>query len=255
VKIKVENEELGKRWNASDVHWGDLSVTSVTYMFKKIKFGSRDSLGFGALDLPPQTLDTTGMWILPHPETYALVKNAGRVPREGLLGISNVIREVIPLFAMCDTMDIGASVDSSAANAPGIFVHDRFPGGLGFALKAYEIVEDILNACLDLMNRCACEAGCPSCVGSPLPPYSSLDPDVNMRGLIPDKEASRSILHHLLRLEPFEPTLRPAAGSAELAKEAAEMRRMLDANKLPVTLEKKLRERVDKLRTRRPNPR
>lgn len=252
VKIKVEKEELKKQWNASDVYWGDMSVTSVTYMFKKIKFGSRDSLGFGALDLPPQTLDTTGMWILPHPETYALIKKAGRVPREGLLGISNVIKEVIPLFAMCDTMDIGASVDSSAAQAPGIFVHDRFPGGLGFALKAYEILDEIMAACLELIDHCQCEDGCPSCVGSPLPPYSHLDPDVNMRGLIPDKESSKSILHHLLQRDVYAPPVRTEAGSAQLLKAEAEMRELLDSTQLPVTLEKKLRERVDKLRHRRP---
>jgi DEAD/DEAH box helicase domain-containing protein len=221
-------------------------------MFKKIKFGSRDSLGFGALDLPPQTLDTTGMWILPHPEAYALAKAAGRVPREGLLGISNVIREVIPLFAMCDTMDVGTSVDSSAANAPGIFVHDRFPGGLGFALKAYELIDEILGACLELLDNCACQGGCPSCVGSPLPPYSHLDPDVNARGLIPDKEAAKSILHHLLGREAYRPSVRATATSAETAADWEALRTLVDASQLPPTLEKKLRQRVDKLRKRGP---
>jgi DEAD/DEAH box helicase domain-containing protein len=252
TKIKIENEELHKSVPAAEVHWGDLSVTSVTYMFKKIKFGSRDSLGFGALDLPAQTLDTTGMWLLPHPSAYALAKSSGRVPREGLLGISNVIREVIPIYAMCDTMDVGASVDSSAANAPGIFVHDRFPGGLGFALKAYELIDEILAACLELLDACACANGCPSCVGSPLPPHSHLDPDVNARGLIPDKEAAKSILHHLLGRDPFQPSVRTAAGSAEIARDEAELRKLVDATQLPGTLEKKLRQRVDKLRKRGP---
>jgi DEAD/DEAH box helicase domain-containing protein len=221
-------------------------------MFKKIKFGSRDSLGFGALDLPAQTLDTTGMWLLPHPEAYALAKQAGRVPREGLLGISNVIREVIPLYAMCDTMDVGASVDSSAANAPGIFVHDRFPGGLGFALKAYELLDEILVACLELLDHCACGGGCPSCVGSPLPPYSHLDPDVNARGLIPDKEAAKSILHHMLGREAYQPSVRSMAGSAEFAREGEDLRKLVDSVQLPNTLEKKLRQRVDKLRRKGP---
>ena len=252
TKIKIENEELKKSAFASEIHWGDLSVTSVTFMFKKIKFGSRDSLGFGALDLPPQTLDTTGMWILPHPEAYALAKSAGRVPREGLLGISNVIREVIPLYAMCDTMDVGASVDSSAANAPGIFVHDRFPGGLGFALKAYELIDEILAACLELLDHCACNGGCPSCVGSPLPPYSHLDPDVNARGLIPDKEAAKSILHHMLGMEPYQPSVRTSAGSADVVRDGEALRKLVDSTQLPVTLEKKLRQRVDKLRRKGP---
>jgi len=259
TKIKVESEELHKsiipaqRKDATaEAYWGDLSVTSVTYMFKKIKFGSRDSLGFGALDLPTQTLETTGMWLLPHASAYALAKASGRVPREGLLGISNVIREVIPLYAMCDTMDIGASVDSSAANAPGIFIHDRFPGGLGFALKAYELIDEILLACLELLDTCACADGCPSCVGSPLPPHSHLDPDVNARGLIPDREAARSILHHLLGLDPYQPSVRTAAGHAQIAEDADALRKMVDQNQLTPTLEKKLRQRVDKLRRRGP---
>jgi len=251
VKIRIEHEELHKSIARAEAFWGDLSVTSVTYMFKKIKFGTRDSLGFGVIDLPPQTLDTTGMWILPHAEAYALVREAGRVSREGLLGIANVIREVIALFAMCDTMDVGASVDSSAASVPGVFVHDRFPGGMGFALKAYEMIDDVLAGCRDLIDRCPCAAGCPSCVGSPLPPHTHLDPDANTRGLIPDKEAAKSILHHLLGLDPYKPSPRPTAGSAEMVKAEAEIRRRVDEARLPGTLEKKLRERVDRLHRRR----
>jgi DEAD/DEAH box helicase domain-containing protein len=252
VKIKIEEEELAKTWRKSGCYFGDLSVTSVTYMFKKIKFGSRDSLGFGALDLPPQTLLTSGMWLIPHQEAYRYVRQSGRVPREGLLGISNVIKEVIPLFAMCDTMDVGAAVESSAANAPAVFVYDRFPGGLGFALKGYDMVEEILAACLDLIDRCPCERGCPSRVGSPIPPFSQLDADVNARGMIPDKQAAKSILHVLLERETFVPTQSDREGE----EAAAEIDiRLLNAKKLPLPLERRLRERVGKLRRPRGAPR
>lgn len=245
VKIKIEEEELRKPWRKSECCFGDLSVTSVNYMFKKIKFGSRDSLGFGALDLPPQTLLTTGMWLVPLEGVYQYVRKAGRVPREGLLGISNVIKEVIPIFAMCDTMDVGAAVDSSAANAPAIFVYDRFPGGLGFSLKAYDMIEEIMGACLDLIDRCPCENGCPSCVGSPIPPFSQLDPDVTARGLIPDKEAAKSILHALLEMEPYVPSASEREG--EEAAAAIDMA-LANAKKLPVTLEKRIRERMGKFK-------
>ena len=254
VKIKIESEELQKEWRDSQVHWGDLSVTSVTFMFKKIKFGSRDSLGFGALDLPPQSLHTSGMWLLPSQDTFVHVKQAGRVPREGLLGISNVIKEVIPIFAMCDTMDVGAAVDSSAANSPGVFVYDRFPGGLGFALKAFDLLEEILEASLELIDQCVCRSGCPSCVGSPLPPFSQLDPDVSMRGLIPDKAASKSILHALLQKEPYLPSRREMTGvNGALAEPPVQLP---ETKPLPLPLEKKLRERVSQLkRVRRPHHR
>jgi DEAD/DEAH box helicase domain-containing protein len=245
VKIKIEEKELEKKWLESQVYWGDLSVTSVTFMFKKIKFGSRDSLGFGALDLPATTLLTTGMWLLPHEEAYVYVRKSGRIPREGLLGISNVIKEVIPIFAMCDTMDIGATVDSSAANAPGVYVYDRYPGGLGFALKSYELLQEIMEASLDLIDQCPCDGGCPSCVGSPLPPFSQLDPDVNVRGLIPDKEAAKSILHALLNKDPFLPSKREANGSAPFVEEEQPLP---ESKPLPGPLEKKLRERVGKLK-------
>ncbi len=249
VKIKIEEEELQRKWRMSEVYWGDLSVTSVTFMFKKIKFGSRDSLGFGSLDLPSQMLLTTGMWLLPSEEAYTYVRKSGRIPREGLLGIANVIKEVIPIFAMCDTMDVGAAVDSSAANAPGIFVYDRYPGGLGFAHKAFELLEEIMEASLELIDQCACEIGCPSCVGSPLPPFSQLDPDVNARGLIPDKEAAKSVLHALLEKEPYIPSMKE---SAELTGSTEDPFPPLpEAKQLPVPLEKKLRERVGKLKRMR----
>jgi DEAD/DEAH box helicase domain-containing protein len=245
VKIKIEEEELKKPWRQSECYFGDLSVTSVTYMFKKIKFGSRDSLGFGTLDLPAQTLLTTGMWIVPFEDVYKHVRKAGRVAREGLLGISNVAKEVIPIFSMCDTMDIGSAVDSSAANAPGIFVFDRFPGGLGFSLKAYDMIEDIMTACLDLIDKCPCENGCPSCVGSPIPPFSQTDPDVTTRGMIPDKAAAKSILHALLEREPYI----PSPGERQGEEAAAEIDLALaNSKKLPVPLEKRIRERMGRFK-------
>jgi DEAD/DEAH box helicase domain-containing protein len=166
------------------------------------------------------------------------------VAREGLLGISNVIKEVVPVFAMCDRMDIGAAVDSSAANAPAIFVFDRFPGGLGFALKAYEMIEDVMSACLDLIDKCVCEDGCPSCVGSPIPPFSQTDPDVTARGLIPDKEAAKSILHALLEREAYIPSRSDREDEAAAEVDLA----LSNAKKLPQPLEKKIRERVGKLK-------
>ncbi|MBI4720094.1 MAG: DEAD/DEAH box helicase [Chitinivibrionia bacterium] len=256
VKIKIEEEELAKRWRLSGAFFGDLSVTSVTFMFKKVKFGSRDSLGYGALDLPAVTLLTSGMWVIPPEEAYACVRRAGRVPREGLLGVSNVIREVIPVFAMCDMMDVGSSVDASAANAPGIFVYDRYPGGLGFSHKAYELLDDIMSAALELIDSCPCEHGCPSCVGSPLPTFTQLDPDVGSRGLIPDKESAKSILHFLLEKEPYLPsTAVQDERRAALEREASMMTAASyppDMKELPGPIEKKLRERMKKLRRSRP---
>jgi len=116
---------------------------------------------------------------------------------------------VIPLFAMCDPMDIGTAVDSANTGVPTVFIYDRHPGGVGFADKSYRMIEEVMEACLNLIENCSCEDGCPSCVGSPIPPYAQHDPDASPRGRIPDKETALVILHDLLEREPYVPVRPP----------------------------------------------
>jgi hypothetical protein len=56
----------------------------------------------------------------------------------------------------------------------------------------------------------------------------------------------------MLGREAYPPSMRTAAGSAELLREGEDLRKLVDSTQLPVTLEKKLRQRVDKLRKRGP---
>ncbi len=122
VQVKVDREEKGTKWRMSEICYGDVSVTSLTFMFRKIKFGSRDSIGYGKCDLPAQVLETVGLWIVPPPETLSLVRKWGRVPGEGLLGLSNILREVVPLFVMCDPLDIGTTVNSRSTGGPAVYI-------------------------------------------------------------------------------------------------------------------------------------
>src|SRR5690606_33983742 len=90
---------------------------------------------------------------------------------------------------------------------PTLFVYDRYPGGAGFAQAAFEMIEELIEACCSLILACGCEDGCPSCVGSPIPPYVQADADGSPLGLIPDKEAALVILHDLLDRAPYVPKL------------------------------------------------
>jgi len=237
TQVKVDREEKKEKWKISDKAFGDVSVTDLTFMFRKIKFGSRDSIGYGKCDLPPQILKTTGLWLIPPPEVFAEVRKWGRIPSEGLLGLSNVLREVVPLFVMCDPLDIGTTVNARSTRGQAVYLYDKYPGGLGFSLKGYDLFEDIIKASLDLIESCSCTGGCPSCVGSPIPPFSQLDPDTGGRGMIPDKEAALVILHSLLELEPYKPRApRPSAGEEDVERPSGKP--------LPVELEGKLREEL-----------
>ncbi len=67
------------------------------------------------------------------------------------------------------------------------------------------MIDEVMEACLNLIQNCPCEDGCPSCVGSPIPPYAQNDPDATSRGRIPDKDTALIILHNLLEKEPYVP--------------------------------------------------
>lgn len=196
--IEVVRTDLERRMLDNEIGFGDLNVHSKVCMFKKIKFGSRDSIGYGNLELPSQTLETSGAWIAPCLEVLTKVTRYGRVPAEGLWGIANVLPDVVSLFAMCDPVDLGTAVDSKNVGVPAVFLYDKYPGGLGFAQKSYHMIEEILEAASDLIHACPCEDGCPSCVGAPLPAQMQQDPDVMGKGRIPDKEAALVMLHALL---------------------------------------------------------
>jgi len=211
-----------KTWRKSQVCFGEATVSWRTVMFKKIKFYQLDSIGYGTVDLPAQHLETTALWLIPHPQHLESARRAGRNPYEGLAGVRNVAIQVLPLFAMCDRGDLGGIVDASNFGAPTIFLYDRYPGGPGFAHKAYELLEPVLEACLRLIEECPCQEGCPSCVGLPLfHPAQHTDPDLWGGYPIPDKEAARLILASLLEREapPPQPRPQPTVSSASASPE------------------------------------
>jgi DEAD/DEAH box helicase domain-containing protein len=239
--IRVEKPETEKDWQGCRVCFGDATVTWQTTGFKKIRFHSLDSIGWGKLDLPAQSLETTAAWLIPSAEALGQVTGHGRKPVEGLCGIRNVAVQVLPLFAMCDRQDLGGIVDSSNTGSPTIFLYDRYPGGLGFAEKGFELIEDLAEACLSLIEECECEQGCPSCVGSPVtrPPIHA-DPDLMAGYPVPDKEAALVILHHLLGKAPYVPK-GPPPGEREEKPSATDA----------AALGRRVADRVRKSRTRK----
>lgn len=52
---------------------------------------------------------------------------------------------------------------------PTLFIYDRFPGGVGFGEGLYEQHLGFVELARDLVSSCACEQGCPSCVGPVMP--------------------------------------------------------------------------------------
>jgi DEAD/DEAH box helicase domain-containing protein len=110
VQITVSATELEQGWRKAMTGFGEVEVMTKPYLFRKIKFGSRDSIGFGKINLEPQVMETNAFWVIPPPSTLTRVKEYGRDPVEAMLGIANVLTEVLPFLVMCDTGDIGSVV-------------------------------------------------------------------------------------------------------------------------------------------------
>ena len=106
-EIRIDETEVEEAWRDGMLAFGDVTVTTSIPMFKKIRFHSRDSLGFEKLELPPQILETVAFWFAPPPDIVEEMTGNGMLIGEALMGIANVLVEVAPLFVMCDTQDIG----------------------------------------------------------------------------------------------------------------------------------------------------
>lgn len=88
--------------------------------------------------------------------------------RSGLAGLGFVLGNLAPLFLMCDAGDLGIYSEpawSAADGKPSVVLYDLVPAGIGFSEKLYGLHDELIRRAHELVNDCACEDGCPSCVG------------------------------------------------------------------------------------------
>ena len=246
---------------------GEATVITQATGYRKVRRYTSETLGFGPIDLPALTLETTGYWlifsealtnqlydlgILLRPNEYgpnwraqrrlALERDgfrcrtcgasgeesmlhvhhirpfreygyvpgenehyrtanqldnlvtlcpschrraeAGQQTRSALSGLGYVLRNLAPLFLMCDPEDISVSAEglSPVTRAPTLVIYERAPAGVGFSARLYELHDTLLAAALELVGDCRCAAGCPACVGPP----GDIGPDT--------KEVTRQLL-------------------------------------------------------------
>jgi DEAD/DEAH box helicase domain-containing protein len=184
----------GEAGGARRIH-GEVLLTYQPTMFKKIKLYTHENVGSGRIHLPEEELHTTAYWlVLPQPapaDATDLAAHAARDMQAGLLGLSQVLVRVAPLFLMCDPRDLGmvAELKSPHTNAPTIYLYDKYPGGVGLSPRLYELHWRLLAAAADAIANCACPEGCPSCVG----PRAELGPAGKASALALAREALRTL--------------------------------------------------------------
>ncbi len=150
---------------------GEVRVNTQVVGFKKIKFWTNENVGAGHLMIPEQEMHTTSFW-LHFPEAF-LARFPDLTPNErqnGLNGLGNLLRTIGSLLLMCDPRDLGVALTENISKGlksyePNLFLYDNYPGGIGQSQPLFKLTRKLLEGAASLLASCACEAGCPSCVG------------------------------------------------------------------------------------------
>jgi DEAD/DEAH box helicase domain-containing protein len=148
---------------------GEVDVTAQVVAYQRRRMSTGEVIDTRPLDLPQRSLHTVAVWWTLSPRSLeAAGLDSADVPG-ALHAAEHAAIGLLPLVATCDRWDIGGL--STAAHpdteAPTIFVYDGHPGGAGFAERAFAVADQWLGATRAVIDACACESGCPSCVQSP----------------------------------------------------------------------------------------
>ena len=169
VKRELEVMEVDRKRDAGPVVYahGDVRVTEAAVLFKKVRFHTHENMGSGRINLPEQEMHTTAFWLELPEDVGSMVNVDGDTMGAGLRGVANLLRQIAPLWLLCDPRDIRSlqQVKSPFTQRPTVYVYDAVPAGVGLAEKLFSIRGDLFAAALDQVKRCPCEAGCPTCVG------------------------------------------------------------------------------------------
>lgn len=165
VQLSVLEEDKRRGNEEAEIGYGDVSVRAMATIFKKIRFETHENIGSGPIFLPEEELHTSSSWISLTKELAEF--NDDRL-EEGLIGATQALKHIAPLFVMCDPSDIHVVPQVKAAHneKPTIFFYDRYPGGIGLSEKIYTGIEEIINEAKQMVTKCPCTDGCPSCIGS-----------------------------------------------------------------------------------------
>ncbi|MBQ4639254.1 MAG: DEAD/DEAH box helicase [Clostridia bacterium] len=178
--LDIEKEE-------DNAFFGEVKVTALVKIFKKMRFDNNENVGFGPVRLPETDMHTAAAWMTV-PQEIACTFEKDDL-QSSMLGVANLLRILCPLYLMCSPRDIAVSyqVKCPFTNAPTLIIYDNCPGGIGLSEKAFRMRRTLLTHALTLVNDCPCEGGCPSCVG----PVG----EIGSRG----KQMAKAILEALLK--------------------------------------------------------
>jgi len=192
TNLKVLEINKSTAFGDAETACGEVSVTNVTVMFKKVKFHTHENVGSGDLTLPELEMHTNAFWYS-FPSDIALKLDLDGSQFGGALrGLANILGKIAPLWVMCDQRDLRSisQVRAPFTERPTVYIYENIPGGVGLSEKLFTEHIRLFESCLEHVKNCPCEGGCPTCVGPPM--------EVGEEG----KEGAFKLLQYMLAVAP-----------------------------------------------------
>jgi DEAD/DEAH box helicase domain-containing protein len=169
-KVSILDESASLAHGPCTLAWGEVSVVEKVVGYKKIKFFTHENAGYGDVRLPDMQMHTTSFWLTIPDALLAPMGRAAAI--DALAGVGRALETVATIALMCETHDIGQAVGAptnppSVHFDPTLFLFDHVPGGVGLAERIFELSKELLVRTRAMIASCACEQGCPACVGPP----------------------------------------------------------------------------------------
>ncbi|WP_319477417.1 DEAD/DEAH box helicase [Marispirochaeta aestuarii] len=189
--IKILQEDSRQEREGAVLILGDILVRSQVAKFKKLRFHSHENVGYGEIHLPEEQMHTRGAIITFSPDTPAGLAFSD-IPREAqeqvIARIGTLMKNVAPVFLLCDRNDLGVAerLKDPHLMVPSLFLFDRYPGGTGLAEALGQHLSGILDAAEEVVRRCGCQEGCPSCIGPVESDEAELPEHMNRKTIIRD---------------------------------------------------------------------
>ncbi|XP_020572904.1 uncharacterized protein LOC110019546 isoform X2 [Phalaenopsis equestris] len=162
----MTTEFASRRTNA---HVNACMVTTNWFGFYKIWRVSNQIFDKVDLSLPSYSYNSQAAWIqVPRSIKVAVQKN-NLVFRAGLHAACHALLNVVPLYMMCNTSDLGtecANPHETRDIPERLLLYDQHSGGIGLSLQIQRLFRELLIAASELVSTCSCShsAGCPNCV-------------------------------------------------------------------------------------------
>jgi DEAD/DEAH box helicase domain-containing protein len=168
--IKVLHEDQHTPAAGAEVLLGDVLVRTQVTKYKKLKFRSHENIGYGDIMIPEEEMHTRAVCLIFRPGTPggdSFSRVSKKLKEDVIAGIGTLIKNVAPVFLLCDSRDIGIAerLKDPHTGFPSLYVYDVYPGGTGLSEGFLDAVQVILKASADLVTSCSCNEGCPSCIG------------------------------------------------------------------------------------------